>query len=332
MEQHGHEVGLAVRPLPRLRGRRERDARELLAGGDAHFPRRVADMNPHAATLTTHAPARGDELDAHPLVQGREEALVHGDLQQERAVHAPGQPGQQGRVVVRLRAHEAGIAVRSRPFGQGRRGIGTGGDDPVPPPEREHEIGIGGAHGFEVAVERSARARVVPRHVGEGRFRAGAEEGRPAVHLRGHDVRRHQAGEEDTREPEQEQHQDERHDRDEEIRHEELGADTPEEATHEIAAQAHEPPGEVDEQDAAGEDVEAAGKGRARALGRVEGEGGEQDAAGPALQEEPLHPRAEAAIRTFGRWREEAEARHGRVSSAVRSARTITRAFRPPPL
>ena len=138
---------------------------------------------------------------------------------------------------------------------------------------------------------RSTDARAadfVSRRVGQRRFGRVAQERRPALHLRGHDVGGHEAEEQDTGENEEHQEEDDGHDRDEEVRHQQLGPDAPEQAPHEVAAQAHESPGEVDEQDAAGEDVQAAGKGRARTLGRVEGERGDQDAAGPALQEEVL--------------------------------------------
>jgi hypothetical protein len=119
-----------------------------------------------------------------------------------------------------------------------------------------------------------------------------------------------EAGEQDAREPEKHEEKHDGHDRDEEVRHEELGADPPEQAAHEVAPHAHDPPGRVDEQADAAARAEPAREGGAGLVGRIERKRDEEDAAGPALQEEAFHSRAEAAIRSLGRWREEAKARH----------------------
>ena len=134
-----------------------------LAGADRLAARRAPRCGPARRGRSRRTlPAGGDELDAHPLLEGREEPLVHGDLEQERAVSAPGQPGEQGGVVVRIRAHEARVSVGPRPFGQGRGRTRRWPPRPSSPRQSANdEVRIGGAHGLEVTVERGARRRVV---------------------------------------------------------------------------------------------------------------------------------------------------------------------------
>jgi hypothetical protein len=165
--------------------------------------------------------------------------------------------------------------------------------------------------GLEMALQRGTRAGVVAGgHVGQRRLRGGAQDERRAIHLRHHDVGGDKAGEEDTGQPEQHQEEHDGHDGNEEVGHEELGADPPEQAAHEVAPHAHDRPGRIDEQAEAAADAEPAREGGPGLVRRVEGEREEEDAPGPPLQEEAPQTRAEAAIRTLGRWREEAGARH----------------------
>ena len=226
--------GTRCRPASRRRWRRWRPFARASSPMWTCTPRRVA----------AHRAAGGDELDAHPLLQGREQALVHRDLEQQRALAAPGEPGQQwSRRLPRSRARDR----RSRRAASTRAGSRERPGWPRRPcPRARARTRDRGWPPRTDARWRSSGARARRRRRPTCRASAAsarrAQQVGRAVDLRGHDVRGHQAGEQDAGEPEEQQHQHDGHDRDEEVRHEQLGPDAPEQAAHEVAAHAHAAP------------------------------------------------------------------------------------------
>jgi len=237
-----------------------------------------------------------DDRDPRAPLQLPEDGLVHGDVQQQGgAVLRPHRPHRGG---VAAFVFFGSVIAALLPFGpaparldQAREGR------PLEPLRQGERRARGRRHRLAVPDERPRQARVErPRLRQPVLHRALDGCGREArarqcrladreqllrdpLHLRGDGVGGHQGQAEETGEDEEAGEQDERHHRYEEVRDEELAADAPQQATHQVAAEAVEAPGAEDDEDDAVQGGDRIGQGHADQLEREEEEGDDQDLA-----------------------------------------------------
>ena len=188
---------------------------------------------------------------------------------------------------------QAGEARGLEPRGHfGRRGHGPG-QLPSVAYERVGQPRVDAARRGQPLLEGPLELGCVEAQVGQAALGHGEEVlGRPLDLGRDH-VRGHEREAQETHQHEEGGEQDEGDDRDEQVRDEQLAADAPQQAAHEVPAEAEEPPGQEQPEDYPVDDGHDAGHGRAGLHQAIEKDGCDHDLPGRGARER-AQPSAEA--------------------------------------